>query len=80
MKFYNLILIIALMFGCKNYQKMETVASVDLQKYAGKCSNICKMPENMEPIALIPIGYPAIITKPIKQRNPLDQIVHWNKF
>jgi nitroreductase len=45
-----------------------------------KCSNICKMPENMEPIALIPIGYPAIITKPIKQRNPLDQIVHWNKF
>lgn len=44
MKFYKLILIIALMFGCKNYQKMETVASVDLQKYAGKWYEIAMYP------------------------------------
>ncbi len=32
------------MFGFKNYQKMETVASVDLKKYAGKWYEIASYP------------------------------------
>lgn len=32
------------MLGCKNYEKMETVASVDLQKYAGIWYEIASYP------------------------------------
>lgn len=32
------------MFGCRNYQKMETVSSVDLKKYAGKWYEIAAYP------------------------------------
>jgi apolipoprotein D and lipocalin family protein len=32
------------MFGCKNYQKLETVASVDLVKYSGKWYEIASYP------------------------------------
>jgi apolipoprotein D and lipocalin family protein len=32
------------MLGCKNYQKMETVSSVDLQKYAGVWYEIASYP------------------------------------
>ena len=32
------------MFGCKNYQKMETVASVDIKKYSGKWYEIASYP------------------------------------
>ncbi len=45
-----------------------------------KCYNIFNMPENFEPIALIPIGYPEDTSKAIKQRKPLDQLVTWNRF
>lgn len=45
-----------------------------------RCSDLFHIPENMEPIALIPVGYPAKSVKTVKQREPLDQIVHWNSF
>ncbi len=45
-----------------------------------RCSEIIDAPENLEAIALIPIGYPAGETKPAKKRESIDQIVHWNTF
>ena len=45
-----------------------------------KCFDLFEMPENMEPIALIPIGYPVNHSKSEKNRVPIDRLVHWNKF
>lgn len=48
-----------------------------------KCASIMELPEGVEPIALIPIGYPADETdenRHDKLRKPLDEIVHWEKF
>ena len=44
MRANKIILIIAIMFSCKNYQIMETVSSVDLNKYAGKWYEIASYP------------------------------------
>lgn len=43
------------------------------------CVEIFKLPRQIEPIALIPIGYPADVPK-TKSRKALDEIVHYNKF
>jgi nitroreductase len=45
-----------------------------------KCKEVLNLPEHMEPIALLPIGYPA--DKPDTERHKtkrksLDEIVHW---
>lgn len=48
-----------------------------------KCAEIMELPEGVEPIALIPIGYPADETDANRHdqlRKPLDEIVHWDKF
>ncbi|MDA3952148.1 MAG: nitroreductase family protein [Bacteroidales bacterium] len=48
-----------------------------------KCANIMELPEGVEPIALIPLGYPADKTDENRHerlRKPLDEIVHWEKF
>ena len=37
------------------------------------------IPEGLEPIALIPIGYPAD-NAPAKNRKEIDQIIKWGKF
>jgi len=34
----------------------------------------------MEIIALVPIGYPVPEAKLEKKREPVDQLVHWNKI
>lgn len=47
---------------------------------AGKFRELFNLPDNMEPIALIPIGYPATKANPEKQRKPIEKIVHWNQF
>lgn len=47
---------------------------------AEKCCDILNTPDNLEMIALIPIGYPVIEPKSAKKREPIDQLVHWNKF
>lgn len=44
-----------------------------------KCSDILKLPYHVEPMVLLPLGYPNI-EPPAKKRKSLDDIVHWNKF
>ena len=39
------------------------------------------LPDNVEPIAIIPMGYPdSDGTVPEKKRKPLDEIVKWGKY
>ena len=45
-----------------------------------KLQDIFNLPDNLEPIALIPVGYPGIKSKPAKIRKSLEQIVRWNDF
>lgn len=48
-----------------------------------KCATLMDLPEGVEPIALLPIGYPADetdVNRHEKLRKPLDEIVHWEKF
>jgi len=48
-----------------------------------KCFTVLDLPEGVEPIALIPIGYPADetdVNRHNKLRKPIDEIVHWDKF
>ncbi len=48
-----------------------------------KCVEILNLPEDMEPIALIPIGYPdeePDVNRHKDTRKPLDEIVHWERF
>ncbi len=44
MRVLIIIVILSIMFGCRNYQKMETVSTVDLNKYAGKWYEIASYP------------------------------------
>ena len=47
---------------------------------ASKCSQILKLPEYIEPIAIIPLAYPADETNPNRHstlRKTIDEIVHW---
>lgn len=45
-----------------------------------KCCDIIGAPEYMEVIALIPIGYPVSESRSEKQREPINNIVHWNRL
>jgi len=45
-----------------------------------KCSEIFNAPDNIEMIALIPIGYPVSVPKQGKHRKSIGQFVHWNKL
>jgi nitroreductase len=48
-----------------------------------KCANILQLPEAVEPIAMIPVGYPADqvdIQRHEYKREPLKDIVHKEKF
>lgn len=47
---------------------------------AEKCAEIFDLAANLEPIAMIPIGYPTSETLPAKKRNSIDQMVSWNSF
>lgn len=39
------------------------------------------LPADVEPIALIPVGYPADgETVPVKKRKPIEEIVKWGKY
>lgn len=44
-----------------------------------RCSEILKLPRNVEPVALLPVGYPNT-DAPVKQRKSLSEIVHYNEF
>lgn len=45
-----------------------------------KCTEIFNLPSDIEPIAMIPVGYPVSDTVPEKKRKPIDQLVLWNRF
>jgi len=45
-----------------------------------KCCEFFKLPDYMEPIALIPIGYPVIDSKSEKKREKIEHLVRWNKY
>jgi len=47
---------------------------------AEKCCKLFDLPENLEPIAMISIGYPDVDIKPDKKRKPIEELVHWNKL
>ncbi|MDK2820730.1 MAG: hypothetical protein PWP31_695 [Clostridia bacterium] len=50
---------------------------------AMECSKILRLPSNIEPIALLPIGYPADqvdINRHDTKRKKLEEIVHWDGF
>ena len=43
------------------------------------CSELFKLPTDIEPVALLPIGYPDV-KLPNKKRKPLKEIVRWEEF
>lgn len=48
-----------------------------------KVKEVYNIPDNFEVIALMPVGYPSEDSKPSKmhdERQPLDEIVFWEKF
>ncbi|NLM74673.1 MAG: nitroreductase [Clostridiaceae bacterium] len=48
---------------------------------AEKCHEILNLPEHLEVIALLPMGYPAEgAAVPKKQRKNIEEIVSWNHF
>ena len=47
---------------------------------AKKLQQTFNIPEGLEPIALIPVGYPGLKRSPVKIRKPMEQIVRWNDF
>lgn len=46
---------------------------------ATKCSELLELPENLEPIVILPLGYPAENQDTIRhrQRKALEAVVHW---
>lgn len=47
---------------------------------ADKCAEIFNLPSNLEPMAMIPIGYPIEGAIPVKKRKSMDEQVSWNSF
>ena len=45
----------------------------------GLCRELLALPDHIEPVAILPIGYPAGEQAP-RKRKPLDELVHWNRF
>ena len=43
------------------------------------CKKMLNLPDHLEPLALIPLGYPAS-SMPAKKRKPLNEIVSWEEF
>lgn len=48
--------------------------------YVEKCREFFQLPEQIEPIAILSLGYPGDDKLPVKKRKTLDEIVHWEKF
>lgn len=45
-----------------------------------KCNETLNLPPHIEPIAMIPLGYPADKKTPVKKRKLPDEIIRWEKF
>lgn len=46
---------------------------------AQKCAEILELPSYLEPLVMLPLGYPADTARE-KKRKELNDIVHWEKF
>lgn len=46
---------------------------------AKKCTEILELPSHIEPLVMLPLGYPADNPRE-KKRKELNEIVHWEKF
>lgn len=46
---------------------------------ADECCKVLELPEQIEPIALLPLGYPDD-SQPVRKRKPLEEIVFLEKF
>ena len=47
---------------------------------AKKCHEVLNLPEHLEVMALMPIGYPEDHETPEKKRKPMDEVVSWGKY
>ncbi len=45
-----------------------------------QCRDFFNLPDHIEPIAILSLGYPDKEQKTEKKRKPLEEIVHWEKF
>jgi len=45
-----------------------------------KCRDFFKLPDHIEPVAILSLGYPDLDKQPAKKRKNLEEIVHWEKF
>ncbi len=45
-----------------------------------QCREFFHLPDYIEPIAILSLGYPDKEQKTEKKRKPLEEIVHWEKF
>jgi nitroreductase len=45
-----------------------------------RCAEALNLPGFIEPVAMIPLGYPASDEIPVKKRKLLEEIIHWEKF
>lgn len=45
-----------------------------------KCHDILGLPDHMEPVALLPVGYPESKEIPVKKRKELKNLVCFNKY
>jgi nitroreductase len=47
---------------------------------AQKCAETLRLPLHIEPMVMLPLGYPAGEDIPGKNRKPAEKIIHWEKF
>lgn len=47
---------------------------------AKKCHDILDLPEHLEVIALLPMGYPIEESEPEKKRKSIEDIVSWERY
>lgn len=47
---------------------------------AQKCAETLRLPLHIEPLVMLPLGYPAGDKIPEKKRKPAEEIIHWEKF
>ena len=48
-----------------------------------KCREILNLPDDIEPVVILPLGYPADIVNPDRHdalRKKSEDIIHWEKF
>jgi nitroreductase len=48
--------------------------------YVQKCIDFFQLPDSIEPIAILSLGYPSEKETPQKKRKSLNEIVHWESF